>query len=214
MPNTWVDAARRVSRGLALVALTSSVAGCVTANTNIATGPPRAVHNVQMSSVAVARRIAMRHSIARHSPRSTPRSIEGGSTPRSIEGVASYYWEGSRVASGGKYNPQRPDGGASYIAVRHQGSRQRSENKPQRRGHDQRSRSIRAWTRAGSVARRGARARDGEPRRQPCARRRAVNAADRRGVVGWFGDKRDRFARPAHHESLDSHFFDGAPFLV
>ena len=44
----------------------------------------------------------MRHSIA---PRSTPRSIERGSTPRSIEGVASYYWEGSRVASGGKYNP-------------------------------------------------------------------------------------------------------------
>jgi rare lipoprotein A len=107
MPNTWVDAARRLSRGLALIALTSSVAGCVTANTNIATGPPRAARNVQMSSVAVARRIAMRHSIARHSitPRSRPRSIEGGSTPRSIEGVASYYWEGSRVASGGKYNP-------------------------------------------------------------------------------------------------------------
>jgi rare lipoprotein A len=27
------------------------------------------------------------------------------SASRSIEGVASYYWEGSRVASGGKYNP-------------------------------------------------------------------------------------------------------------
>jgi len=93
MPNIWVDAARRVSRGLALVALTSSVAGCVTANTNIATGPPRAARNVQTSSVVVARRIALRDSIA---PRSTPRSIEG---------VASYYWEGSRVASGGKYNP-------------------------------------------------------------------------------------------------------------
>ena len=93
MPNIWVDAARRVSRGLALVALTSSVAGCVTANTNIATGPPRAARNVQTSSVVVARRIASRDSIA---PRSTPRSIEG---------VASYYWEGSRVASGGKYNP-------------------------------------------------------------------------------------------------------------
>jgi len=102
MPNTWVDAARRLSRGLALVALTLSVAGCVTANTNIATGPTRAARNVQTSSVAVARRIASRHSIT---PRSTPRSIERGSTPRSIEGVASYYWEGSRVASGGKYNP-------------------------------------------------------------------------------------------------------------
>jgi rare lipoprotein A len=27
------------------------------------------------------------------------------STPRSIEGVASYYWEGKRVATGERYNP-------------------------------------------------------------------------------------------------------------
>ena len=27
------------------------------------------------------------------------------STPRSIEGIASYYWEGSRVASGAKFDP-------------------------------------------------------------------------------------------------------------
>jgi rare lipoprotein A len=93
MPNTWVDAARRMSRGLALVALASSVAGCVTANTNIASGPPRAARAVQTSSVAVARRIALRDPVAHRS------------TSRSIEGVASYYWEGSRVASGGKYNP-------------------------------------------------------------------------------------------------------------
>jgi rare lipoprotein A len=109
MSNQRVAASRRISTGLALVALASSLAGCVTAGTNVAIGPPRAARNVQTSSVAVARRMAVRHPRA---PRSTPRSIVGstprsieGSTSRSIEGVASYYWEGSRVASGGKYNP-------------------------------------------------------------------------------------------------------------
>ena len=93
MSNEWLTATRRISTGLALVALASSLAGCVTASTNVATAPTRAVRNVQTSSVAVARRMALRDSIA---PRSTSRSIEG---------VASYYWQGSRVASGGKYNP-------------------------------------------------------------------------------------------------------------
>ncbi|HEX4553567.1 MAG TPA: septal ring lytic transglycosylase RlpA family protein [Xanthobacteraceae bacterium] len=98
MSNEWVSATRRVSTGLALVALASSLAGCVTAGTNIATGPQRSARSVQTSSVAVARRMAARHPVARH-------SIAQRSTTGSIEGVASYYWEGSRVASGGKYNP-------------------------------------------------------------------------------------------------------------
>jgi rare lipoprotein A len=93
MSSKRVTATRRISTGLALVALASSLAGCVTANTNVATAPTRAVRNVQTSSVTVARRMALRHPIA---PRSTSRSIEG---------VASYYWQGARVASGGKYNP-------------------------------------------------------------------------------------------------------------
>jgi rare lipoprotein A (peptidoglycan hydrolase) len=93
MSNQWVTATRRISTGLVLVALASSVAGCVTANTNVATAPTRTVGNVQTSSVAVARRMALRDS-------GVPRS-----TPRSIEGVASYYWQGKRVASGARYNP-------------------------------------------------------------------------------------------------------------
>src|SRR4030081_2208940 len=93
MSTDRVPATRRISTGLALVALASSLAGCVTASTNVATAPTRAGGNVQTSSVAVPRRMALRDSIA---PRSTSRNIEG---------VASYYWQGSRVASGGKYNP-------------------------------------------------------------------------------------------------------------
>jgi len=93
MSNEWVSATRRVSTGLALVALASSLAGCVTAGTNVATAPTRAARNVQTSSVVVARRMALRNPGVRHS------------TPRSIEGVASYYWEGKRVATGARYNP-------------------------------------------------------------------------------------------------------------
>src|SRR4051794_12244709 len=94
MSNEWVTATRRISTGLALVALASSLAGCVTASTNVATAPTtRAAGNVQTSSVAVARRMALRDSGVHRS------------TPRSIEGVASYYWQGKRVASGARYNP-------------------------------------------------------------------------------------------------------------
>jgi len=93
MSNERVAATRRISTGLALIALASSLAGCVTASTNVATAPTRAVRNVQTSSVAVARRMALRNPRVPHS------------TPRSIEGVASYYWQGKRVASGARYNP-------------------------------------------------------------------------------------------------------------
>jgi rare lipoprotein A len=93
MSNKRVAATRRMSTGLALFALASSLAGCVTAGTNVATAPTRAVRNVQTSSVVVARRMALRN----------PRVLH--STPRSIEGVASYYWQGKRVASGARYNP-------------------------------------------------------------------------------------------------------------
>jgi peptidoglycan lytic transglycosylase len=93
MSNERVAATRRISTGLALVALASSLAGCVTASTNVATAPTRAAGNVQTSSVAVARRMALRDSSGARS------------TPRSIEGVASYYWQGKRVASGARFNP-------------------------------------------------------------------------------------------------------------
>jgi len=93
MSNERVTATRRISTGLALVALASSLAGCVTASTNVATAPTRAAGNVQTSSVAVARRMALRDSSGARS------------TPRSIEGVASYYWQGKRVASGARFNP-------------------------------------------------------------------------------------------------------------
>ncbi len=93
MPNEWFDATGRMSRGLALVALASSVAGCVTANTNVASAPQRAAGDVRTSSLAVARPIGLRDSIAPHF------------SPRSIEGIASFYWEGTRVASGAKFNP-------------------------------------------------------------------------------------------------------------
>jgi len=93
MSNERVAATRRISIGLALVALASSLAGCVTASTNVATAPTRAAGNVQTSSVAVARRMALRDSSGARS------------TPRNIEGVASYYWQGKRVASGARFNP-------------------------------------------------------------------------------------------------------------
>jgi rare lipoprotein A len=93
MSNEWITATRRISTGLALVALASSLAGCVTANTNIARAPVRAGGDSATSIVARAR------------PKPVQASMASRSTPRSIEGIASYYWEGSRVASGAKFDP-------------------------------------------------------------------------------------------------------------
>ena len=93
MPNERFDATRRISRGLALVALASSVAGCVTANTNTATAPRIAASDAQTASIVPARPKAVHHF---RPPRSTPTTIDG---------VASYYSEGSHVASGAKFDP-------------------------------------------------------------------------------------------------------------
>jgi rare lipoprotein A len=77
---------------LALLALASSVAGCVT-NTSTATAPPTAASDLKRASVLPAR------------PRPLHDFGAPLSTPRSIDGIASYYWEGARVASGAKFDP-------------------------------------------------------------------------------------------------------------
>jgi hypothetical protein len=63
---------------------------------------------------------------------------------------------------------------ASYAAVWHASSRDRSENWPERHGAHQRSRPIRPASRARCVAKRSARARHDEPRRHFCSSRSAV----------------------------------------
>jgi rare lipoprotein A len=93
MLNEWFNAARRISRGLALVALASSVAGCVATNTTTATAPPRGASDLKTVSLQPARPRAL-HDVGR--PHSTPLSVDG---------LASYYWEGARVATGAKFDP-------------------------------------------------------------------------------------------------------------
>lgn len=93
MPNQRVDwvAGRTLSR-LVLVALASSLAGCVTSNTNVATAT-RATGESRVSLVRVARAPASHHAPAPHS------------TSKSFDGIASYYWEGTHVASGARFEP-------------------------------------------------------------------------------------------------------------
>src|ERR1700693_5859786 len=91
MPNEWFNATRRMSQVLALAALASSVAGCVATNT--ATAPPRAASDLKTASVLPARPKSL-HDVG--APRSSPLSVDG---------LASYYWEGARVATGAKFDP-------------------------------------------------------------------------------------------------------------
>jgi hypothetical protein len=70
--------------------------------------------------------------------------------------------------------PARPDGRASFLAVRHAGSGERSKNAAQRRRDDQRPRAVCPRTRDRPLARGGARPRHPESRDQPRSRRCAV----------------------------------------
>ncbi|MBO0757761.1 MAG: septal ring lytic transglycosylase RlpA family protein [Bradyrhizobiaceae bacterium] len=52
-----------------------------------------------------SRKYAVRRKLHRLASRPEPRSVPPGA--RDFTGIASYYWEGSRVADGGRFDPQR-----------------------------------------------------------------------------------------------------------
>jgi rare lipoprotein A (peptidoglycan hydrolase) len=94
MPNESLGSVqRRFPRRWALVALALPLASCVTANTNVATGPRVATGELRTASLAPIR------------PRPLPYFRAPHATPKNFEGVASYYWEGSRVATGAHFDP-------------------------------------------------------------------------------------------------------------
>jgi rare lipoprotein A len=90
---TFDSAAKRRSRRLAPIALALSLAGCVTANSNVATMPSGASSSFKTASLAPPHRKPLPYFRAPHA------------TPKSFDGVASYYSEGSQVATGAHFDP-------------------------------------------------------------------------------------------------------------
>lgn len=101
MPNDRFDSTtRRLLRGLALAAYASSLAACVHDGTTVATAPPAVSHvRTALALPTVHRRVTVH---AKHQPLFRPHQT----TAKSFDGVASYYWEGTRVATGARYNPE------------------------------------------------------------------------------------------------------------
>jgi rare lipoprotein A (peptidoglycan hydrolase) len=94
MPNRYFNlSARRVPRQFALLACAVSLAGCVTTGTNVATAPSRTAGELKTASVALPRPQALPYFRAPHA------------SPKSFDGVASYYSEGSQVATGARFEP-------------------------------------------------------------------------------------------------------------
>ena len=93
MPNERFDGAtRRMPRRFELVAFVFSLAGCVATNMNVATAQPKTASEPRVASVATTRPKAPNIRAA-HAP------------PRCFDGVASYYSEGSQVATGARFDP-------------------------------------------------------------------------------------------------------------
>lgn len=86
------SATRCIPRRFALAALALSLAGCATTNANVATAQPRTASEPKVSSVAPTRPKASSFR-ASHAP------------PRRFDGVASYYSDGSHVATGARFDP-------------------------------------------------------------------------------------------------------------
>jgi rare lipoprotein A (peptidoglycan hydrolase) len=89
------------------IALALSVAGCVTSNTRVATAPSADSDMRTAAWIAPppARPAARTVLIPPAPPRALSDFRPSYSTSKSFEGIASYYWEGSRVATGAPYNP-------------------------------------------------------------------------------------------------------------
>jgi rare lipoprotein A len=75
------------SRTIAFAASALSLAGCVTPGTPVATTPEKD-EPVRLSAVPAR-----------------PQAAGGAQTRHRFEGLASYYWEGKRVASGARFDP-------------------------------------------------------------------------------------------------------------
>jgi len=93
----FVAATRRITRIMVPVAAGLAMAGCAASNTKFADAPTR--HTAEARSVAVA------HARPRHM-----RSVRTVRAPRAaptrIEGYASFYSEGTHVATGARYRPE------------------------------------------------------------------------------------------------------------
>jgi rare lipoprotein A (peptidoglycan hydrolase) len=81
--------ARNAARPLALAALGLSLAGCMTTPTPVA----RLADGDEAGRIATA------------APRPKPQRSTRMASLRRFEGVASYYWQGQRVASGARFDP-------------------------------------------------------------------------------------------------------------
>jgi rare lipoprotein A len=77
----------RRARALVFAATTFSLAGCVTPGTPVATAPEK------NEPVRLA-----------HAP-TRPKPARSAETTHRFEGLASYYWQGKRVASGARFDP-------------------------------------------------------------------------------------------------------------
>jgi len=96
MPNDRFDlTARTCARLAALVALGLSAAGCVTNDTKVASAPPRATGEVSRTAWAMPGRARI----------AQPASTKTHGQPKNFDGVASYYWQGTHVATGARFEP-------------------------------------------------------------------------------------------------------------
>lgn len=87
------SAAKRSSRRLAPIALALSLAGCVTANPNVAKVPSGMGGTFKTASLVPVRHKPLPYFRAPHA------------TPKSFDGVASFYSEGAEVATGAHFDP-------------------------------------------------------------------------------------------------------------
>ena len=93
----WSAATRRFSRLWILGIAGLALAGCTGSTNKFADAPTRRTAEIRTTSVAHARPRHLR----------TVRTVRTRhATPARLEGYASFYGEGSRVATGARYNPE------------------------------------------------------------------------------------------------------------
>jgi rare lipoprotein A len=90
-------ASGRLAHLLILAAAGLALAGCAASTTKYADAPTRRTAEMRTTSVAHARPRHLRTVRTARTPRSTPSRLEG---------YASFYGEGSHVATGARYNPE------------------------------------------------------------------------------------------------------------
>jgi rare lipoprotein A len=95
---------RRIAQGFLIIVGAASLAGCV--QTHVAANKSEAVSPVRQASQQTSRGASLTHrrvaAARKHAPAASnrkPAATEGAS-----HGIASYYWQGTKTASGEKFN--------------------------------------------------------------------------------------------------------------